>query len=379
MKKILLLHLFFLIIWGNTIKAQYTNYYYFADSEGSINPDGARQPYQRNLYNYYFIMPTGAAHVKLVLYQGEVGRLGNDHLYVYDGPDDCSPLLGVYDIDHPAPDTITSTGYCISIIFETDNIDGQELGWTADYLGVKPIPTKYTDNSGAFGDGIVDRDNCQNFQLKEHLIKSQGISFIQLSFPQLDLDVDITPSLWIYDGDNENSPLIGAYDWNNYPPSLIQSTGNSLLIKYQVDGDCLHFTAQYTCISQKVTFDYDASGNRISRNYIILKSAKVTPAESSSQSTIKEPDKKPYKDKSGNADIIIYPNPTSGNLKVEIANFDFKQKSAIYVYDLQGKMIIQKSPATGSDIIDLSSYTNGLYIMKIELGDKISEWKIMKE
>ena len=77
--------------------------------------------------------------------------------------------------------------------------------------------------------------------------------------------------------------------------------------------------------------------------------------------------------------VKIFPNPTKGQLQTELSGFDFTKKTGIYVYSPTGSLIIQKVPASPSDMIDLSSYPAGIYIMRIIIGDKVSEWKILKE
>jgi hypothetical protein len=130
------------------------------------------------------------------------------------------------------------------------------------------------------------------------------------------------------------------------------------------------------------TYSYDAMGNRIGRNTIRLKSSAFYAAKRDSATMAINDSIAPGEifEKAGkDYTIKIFPNPTRGELKVQITNFDFSQNSAIHVYSASGKLVAQKSPATGSDIIDLLSQPNGMYVMKILLGEKTSEWKIIKE
>ena len=129
--------------------------------------------------------------------------------------------------------------------------------------------------------------------------------------------------------------------------------------------------------SQNFSIAYDANGNRTSR-FISLKS---TNAYSTDQSDPKNSVNRNevFTDDLGEQKVIIYPNPTSGLLKVEITGFDFVLPSSINVYNESGKLLIQKSPAAVSEVIDLSEFPAGLYIMKLDLNGKKSEWKILKE
>jgi hypothetical protein len=69
-----------------------------------------------------------------------------------------------------------------------------------------------------------------------------------------------------------------------------------------------------------------------------------------------------------NSDFSVYPNPTNGILNIQSDN-SIKQ---IYLVDLQGKRIaldfIQNS-------VDLSTYTNGFYILHVQFENGTTEIK----
>ena len=127
-----------------------------------------------------------------------------------------------------------------------------------------------------------------------------------------------------------------------------------------------------------ISFSYDKGGNRTSRNIISLKKALVinTRPDSAQYASLVN-DSLKYTDL--NQQVKIYPNPTKGQLQTELSGFDFTQKSGIYVYGPTGTLLLQIAPAKPSDVIDLSAYPSGIYIMRIIIGDKVSEWKIVKE
>jgi hypothetical protein len=129
-----------------------------------------------------------------------------------------------------------------------------------------------------------------------------------------------------------------------------------------------------------ITYAYDEAGNRTDRYIIIMnaKSAAVVRRDSLSQLK-SEKISKVYDDHLGDHDVLIYPNPTLGKLKIDITGLDATQNSIIEIYNVQGNIILQTNPATGSDQMDLSSFPNGTYIMRITLGDKKREWRILKQ
>ena len=80
--------------------------------------------------------------------------------------------------------------------------------------------------------------------------------------------------------------------------------------------------------AQQVTYGYDNAGNRTSRTIKLTRSAVVT------DSVIK-----PQTEMLGETEIRIYPNPTKGQLKVEIPAFSENTAGSILVYALQGQLI----------------------------------------
>jgi hypothetical protein len=134
-----------------------------------------------------------------------------------------------------------------------------------------------------------------------------------------------------------------------------------------------------------VSFSYDAVGKRTSRNAISLKKAKLINQHdtimngylANTQKTSPGKDSLTYTDLDQR--IRIYPNPTKGLLRTELSGLDPTLKAGIYLYNSSGNLLKQKVPATAIETIDLSSYPQGVYMMRITIGDKVSEWKIIKE
>jgi hypothetical protein len=126
-----------------------------------------------------------------------------------------------------------------------------------------------------------------------------------------------------------------------------------------------------TIKSQSFVIDYDANGNRFSRHIPLKSTAALTP-DSIKQFEV-------FQEDVGQQKLSIYPNPTRGELKIEITGIDVLKPSSIIIYNETGKMLYQKRQITGSDIINMSDYPNGLYILKVNLDNHSSEWKILKE
>ncbi len=73
--------------------------------------------------------------------------------------------------------------------------------------------------------------------------------------------------------------------------------------------------------------------------------------------------------------VIIYPNPTSEMLNIEKNNF---QNSEVYLYNIQGNLLYYNIFSDNKILIDLSDYSQGIYILKIKTENKIDTFKINK-
>ena len=119
------------------------------------------------------------------------------------------------------------------------------------------------------------------------------------------------------------------------------------------------------------SFTYDTSGNRLSR-VIPLKSAHIIGKDTLANQL------KTFDDVIGKQSVRIYPNPTKGNLKVELPNPE-NRNITLQVYSSHGALI-QNSVVTDTfTLIDLNTQVAGIYILRISIGELSAEWKIIKE
>ena len=138
----------------------------------------------------------------------------------------------------------------------------------------------------------------------------------------------------------------------------------------------LSFFAVNTLWGEEIRFEYDASGNRIKREVITLRSATVKemPGE-------EEVDETPqvFTDVLAQSTVNIYPNPTKGLLRVEISGDGENNPVSLQVYDMSGKVLVQESNVVSSTAIDLSDKPAGIYILRLTGDKEKKEWKIIKE
>lgn len=122
-------------------------------------------------------------------------------------------------------------------------------------------------------------------------------------------------------------------------------------------------------------FTYDDSGNRTDRTILLLKSAAIT----DTGPALQKPEQEQEIEENIDTHVIkIYPNPTKGSLNIEIQHTNDK-KALIRLYNVKGKMLMEKFVIDQNTIIDLNEQPAGIYILNVIIGNKGKEWKIIKD
>ncbi|MFH2142690.1 MAG: radical SAM-associated putative lipoprotein [Bacteroidota bacterium] len=80
--------------------------------------------------------------------------------------------------------------------------------------------------------------------------------------------------------------------------------------------------------------------------------------------------------------IKIFPNPNSGNFNVDIST-TFSDNIDIKVFDIKKQLISEKNFSINNEnistILDLSDYSNGVYLIEIKTNDNLYTSKIIKK
>jgi hypothetical protein len=121
----------------------------------------------------------------------------------------------------------------------------------------------------------------------------------------------------------------------------------------------------------KIHYTYDTAGNRISRT-IVLNTVQKMAAQQEETIPV-------YRDLFADMNISIYPNPTKGQLIVQIDGLKTEQSVDIILYDMTGKIILKKTKVSATTDIDITGQAPGSYILKFFCGESTTEWKIIKE
>ncbi|SRR6266496_1858196 len=117
------------------------------------------------------------------------------------------------------------------------------------------------------------------------------------------------------------------------------------------------------CVSkaQTIYYRYDPAGNRNYRGIVPRLD------ESSSLQTVQE------------YGVSVYPNPSSDNLNVAIANLQANDKAVVYLFDNTGKKLYEKNQSTILCNLDMKNLPSGLYYLRIKINDDEMVYKIVKQ
>jgi hypothetical protein len=124
--------------------------------------------------------------------------------------------------------------------------------------------------------------------------------------------------------------------------------------------------------AQSVTFGYDAAGNRISRT-VLMSAPQAAPraAEASQEPFVEQ--------LAADLQVKIYPNPTKGILQVELTGIeDDDETPQIAVFGINGTMLWHTNATSTLNSVDLSQYPAGVYVLKLTIRGKQTDYKIIK-
>ena len=132
-----------------------------------------------------------------------------------------------------------------------------------------------------------------------------------------------------------------------------------------------------------IVYDYDDSGNRISRLYYgevtmpTSKSAKINKDNSDS-----EDEQAPEileKVLSEELSIKLFPNPTTGVLNVECFGIEDLSNSTYMLTDINGRVLQEKTLFSHLQMIDMQNLSAGNYVLLINVDNQIYRFKIIKQ
>lgn len=132
--------------------------------------------------------------------------------------------------------------------------------------------------------------------------------------------------------------------------------------------------------AQGFRFSYDAAGNRISRTmyFNITKEASLVDGETTLEEKSEEAI---YEDRIGDIQFYIYPNPTTGIIRVATQNQEqYNSPLRVTLYDSYGRVVCRKESSFENAELNITHQPAGVYTMILESGEmQPVQWKVVKE
>lgn len=76
--------------------------------------------------------------------------------------------------------------------------------------------------------------------------------------------------------------------------------------------------------------------------------------------------------------VKIYPNPTKGNLKIEVTNMPPGSLYEMRLYDMSGNLLITKKDNPEFYDLDISYLRDGIYFLRIIINETAYDFKVIK-
>ncbi len=74
----------------------------------------------------------------------------------------------------------------------------------------------------------------------------------------------------------------------------------------------------------------------------------------------------------------IYPNPSDGIFTIYFNSFE-NENTRVEIFSLRGEKIYNISNPEMEEVINITDYTNGIYLVKITTNDETETFKIIKK
>lgn len=228
----------------------------FGDGSGSEN-------YGNNSNCSWRIVPENATYINIEFSNFDLED-GQDFVSIYDGLNsEDGTLLGTFTGSN-LPNSLTASSGQAFVKFVSNNINTQQ-GWAINYTsdGIQPCSGTTTLNAtnGTVSDGS-GTDNYGNNANCSWLIQPTNATSITLIFDELNLQepsldgFSVFDYLEIYDGNDDSGEPMVTYTGNQFLPIIVQSSGESLFIKFVTNSLITDTGWQFTYTSS--TTDYCA-------------------------------------------------------------------------------------------------------------------------
>jgi hypothetical protein len=158
----------------------------------------------------------------------------SDYMRIYDGSSTAYPLLGTFSYGQN-PGTIISSGDALTFYFYSSS-SGNSTGWHANISCDGPQLPVYNMSAGVdsvcssvFYDNGGSNNNYPDYEDRTHTFCSQSGDMLQFTFNQASFGMQVSDSLFVFDGATINAPKLAVF------------VSGSQLETLSSSGDCLTF------------------------------------------------------------------------------------------------------------------------------------------
>jgi len=133
--------------------------------------------------------------------------------------------------------------------------------------------------------------------------------------------------------------------------------------------------------AQTIEYTYDLAGNRTLRQVLSISS----PSENTTPDTttiFNQPGQVPpgISETDGAHEIRLFPNPTTGNVNLNVTNLTDASQSGYAVYSTSGVALKEEGVLNEKNIIPFAPLSPGSYILKVKVNGRwVAEFKVVKK
>lgn len=129
------------------------------------------------------------------------------------------------------------------------------------------------------------------------------------------------------------------------------------------------FVALTIQAQQKLSYAYDAAGNRISRTIVVGTRSVDTNAVDSVF----------FEEQLAQKQIKIYPNPVKSELSITVSGYDASLRGEFILFSISGSLLYQGRITGETTQVNMGNYSPGVYLLHLILKGEKSVWKVIKE
>jgi hypothetical protein len=146
---------------------------------------------------------------------------------------------------------------------------------------------------------------------------------------------------------------------------------------------CLCFAIGQWSYGQDImerVYEYDDAGNRIVRKVLTMETTSTQSLHKSMNSNTGVDSTNFFTDNAGDIALKVYPNPTTSKVTLRIETLvEVEIDGMIIIYNQSGSRLGSQQVDSYWEEIDMSAYPPGIYPVVIQINNRTTHWKIIKQ